>query len=71
MVYLVRLDLGVITGQRNIKKVLLFSQLSEGNTDVRLEVVPLEAELLGGPHCQALDLRTPLSLLPGFSSSSR
>ena len=48
--YLVGLNLGIITGERNIKEVLLFSQFSEGNTNVRLKVVPLEAELFGGPH---------------------
>ncbi len=40
------LDLRVITGERYIEEVLLFSELSEGTADVRLEIVPLEAELL-------------------------
>ena len=48
--YLVGLNLGIITGERNIKEVLLFSQFSEGNTNVRLEVVPAEAKFLCGPH---------------------
>ncbi len=48
--HLVSLDLGVITGQRHIEEVLLFSELSEGTADVRLEIVPPKAELLWGPH---------------------
>ena len=57
--YLVCLNLRVITGESYIKKVLLLPQLPEGNTDVGLEVVPLEAELLCGPHGGAAGGRTP------------
>ena len=64
--YLVGLNLGIITGERNIKEVLLFSQFSEGNTNVRLKVVPLEAELFGGPHGWSWTLE-PVS---SFSSTS-
>ena len=44
--YLVSFYLIVITGQSYVKKVLLVPELPKGPTDVGLEVVPLQAELL-------------------------
>ena len=43
---LVSFDLIVITGQSYVKKVLLVPELPKGPTNVGLEVVPLQAELL-------------------------
>ncbi len=62
------LDLRVITGERYIEEVLLFSELSEGTADVRLEVVPLEAELLWGPHVGAAPTESTAAAAPGNSS---
>ncbi len=63
------LDLRVITGERYIEEVLLFSELSEGTADVRLEVVPLEAELLWGPHGGAASTESAAAAAaPGNSS---
>ncbi len=63
------LDLRVITGERYIEEVLLFSELSEGTADVRLEVVPLEAELLWGPHGGAASTESSAAAAaPGNSS---
>ena len=38
-------DLFVVTGQSHVEKVIFFSDFSEGETDVSLEIIPLEAEL--------------------------
>ena len=44
----VRLHLGIITGEGDIKEVLLLTEFSESNADVGLEVIPPQAELLRG-----------------------
>jgi len=44
----VRLHLGIITGESDIKEVLLLAEFSERDADVGLEVVPPQAELLRG-----------------------
>ncbi len=62
------LNLRVITGERYIEEVLLFSELSEGTADVRLEVVPLEAEFLWGPHGGAASTESAAAATPGNSS---
>ncbi len=61
------LDLWVITGERYIEEVLLFSELSKGTTDVRLEIVPLKAELLWGPHGGAASTESAAAAAPGNS----
>ena len=45
---LVSLHLGIITGESDIKEVLLLAEFSESDADVGLEVVPPQAELLRG-----------------------
>ena len=44
----VSLHLGIITGEGDIKEVLLLTEFSESNADVGLEVIPPQAELLRG-----------------------
>ena len=44
----VSLHLGIITGESDIKEVLLLAEFSESDADVGLEVVPPQAELLRG-----------------------
>ena len=50
----VSLHLGIITGKSDIKEVLLLTELSESDTDVGLEVIPPQAELLGRAHLGTL-----------------
>ena len=45
---LVSLHLGIITGESDIKEVLLLAEFSESDADVGLEVVPPQAKLLRG-----------------------
>ena len=42
------LDLILVTGKRNIKEILVLSELPKGGADVGLEVIPPQAELFRG-----------------------
>ena len=80
--HLVSLHLIVLTGDGHVKEILIITKLSEGHTDVRLEVVPLEAKLLCCCHlcfCSAsvvvsifLQLRalSPLPVWPASQSGA-
>ena len=46
----VSLHLGIITGESDIKEVLLLTEFSESDADVGLEVVPPQTELLCCSH---------------------
>ena len=52
----VGLDLLVIAGKGHVEKVLVFSQLSEGHTDVAFKVVPPQTKLFCTPHFILLSL---------------
>jgi len=47
---LVSLDLSGPTTQGAVKKILLFSDFSEGQTDVTLKIIPPQTELLSRAH---------------------
>jgi len=49
----VSLDLRIITGESHVEKVFLLPQLTEGNTNVCLKIVPAETEFLRRPHIEA------------------
>ena len=48
--HLVRWNLRILAGQRHVKEVLVVAQLAKCAANVRLEVVPPEAELLCRAH---------------------
>jgi len=48
--HFVCLNLTVITGESNIEKVFLLPEFSKSDTDVRLKIIPAEAEFLRGAH---------------------
>merc|ERR1719180_267729 len=52
----VSLYLLIIAGKGHVKKVLVFSQLSEGDTDVAFKVVPPQTKLFCTPHFNLLSL---------------
>ena len=65
----VGLDLLIITGKCDVKEVPLLPQLSKGDADVCLEVVPAQAEFFCTPHFTVLSL-TPVRLPSLFCVSS-
>ena len=51
----VGVDLVIVACEGHVEKVFIISQFSKSPADVRLKVVPLEAELFGA-HCRGLKL---------------
>jgi len=66
--HFVCLDLTVITGESNIEKVFLFPEFSKSDTNVRLKVVPAEAEFLRGAHTGCGEIAMLINLLLWLTS---